>query len=338
MRKGGGIAMILKYELYKIFSKKSILIFFLVSIAIILLRNYSHDKMMISSERNKESQTVLYIETVNKLNGKEKYKKEEVEQKLLTLKNEGKEDFFEYKNLQKALKMRNNLSLTTFNKLDGLAIVVVKEPWQAFLVTLCLIFGLTSIFSGDHDKNTFPTIRSCKYGTKTLMYNKILTIVAYSIITYLALILFPDIIIMLIKGVNAADASIISNQWFQGSLFPYNMKEMYIYLQGYLFLGVLSLAFFIAVVSLWIKNTTGSVFLTLVLLVFPFFIPRNISVWTYVENFNFTSIMTSYTLFNRYKTFNIFNQVVMYKDFVAVVFGLVLICMGGILFRFRRAK
>jgi ABC-type transport system involved in multi-copper enzyme maturation permease subunit len=344
---------LLKYELYKIYSKKSVLI---SMIALIVLMTLS---AIIPASSNKA------IEAKNLV--KEYYKTGGNVTKLNEIKEEEKQELANYTNIfdlesektnyaeivaglqklssetkhngdtgygYKSVRMRINM----LKKVDMKGKLYYCGPWgniqgittskgTIVFLLLCLCLGLSGVFSEEYSQGVDALILSSKHGKKTIISAKILASAIYSLSITLILGATVTVSSILAYGnLEGYNSPIQMLKMYFGS--PYNLNFLQLSLLKFLMMliGSLACGLLILVCSSRIKYTLGAFFISLGAVFVPSYLVENMGMNSLKLLNAYGYFLSPEALLENFNTFGIFGIPVL----DLVVYGIVLILFSTI--------
>ncbi|MCM1992246.1 ABC transporter permease [Oceanirhabdus seepicola] len=227
----------------------------------------------------------------------------------------GYEDSYEYRNLEKAYKAISVIEKPQY---------VYQHGWRritqfgiaATMIVILLVLGISTIFSDEYKTNVIPIILSTPNGRKKLTGAKIISSMIYAscVLIFISILFFLSGLPYGLDGFNS-----LLNTNMSTARTPYGMTiiQFYFVCLGMSLLGALVLTLFIALVSLLTKNSM----ITLVLGVGMYFfaISRFASILPKVVRLiSVYELIQAKNIFAFYNSFNIFGRPVLYPTVIII--------------------
>lgn len=356
---------LIKFELHKIFSRKSVLILMLLTIVFAVMnirsqvitkhagfdnlkevqkvlepyegrtiteeestrvglkRDEAYKKRKRGEELTREENMYLYylndymlpINPTYRING-EMYKASDIKTEIEKLKNEGKTDTFEYKNLEYIYGMVSEKETPTFN---------FKDPWTrttdfnviATLTSTLVAIGIATIFSNEYQSNSSAIILSSKNGRTKLVTSKILAGAIYTLITF---VIVNGIYFMSTASIGLKGGDLPLNFFGSYSQTPFDMTMNEFYITGLAvsFIGLLLYAILVMLISLVLRNNMLSLLIGIGIYYVPVFVANLASsilgenIGKILREINISEAIRIQGMFRYISTYNIFGEPVLY--------------------------
>lgn len=344
---------LLKYELYKLYSKKSVLISMVLVIVFMLpfAINSSNDNTAIKAKslvkeyyktgdsvtKNneiKEEEKYKFADYTNIFTFKQdkKYYEEKIDglQKLLAeMKHKG-DTGYAYKTTLMAFNMFTKLDLKAKPYYTGLwghiqIITTSKSLIICLLLSLCL--GLSGVFSDEYSQGVDSLILSSKYGKKAIISAKILASCIYSL--SITLILGISVIVSSALAYGSLEGYSSPMQivpWYGDSPYNLNLLQLSVLKLFMILIGTLACGMLILMCSSRIRNSLVTFFISLAAVFVPSYIVENMGVSKLALLDSYGYFLSPEELLNKFYTFNILGIPVL----SLVVYGVALVIFSVI--------
>lgn len=299
------------------------------------IRQKARNKVNNKEKLNKEEEFLLYYSgsfiKVNKDIRTECLK--DIDNRLEELKNNDKEDAFDYESLLKEKEMLNNL-----NKQENLYLgdwnIVFDFNVSATMKLILLVLGLAGIFSSEYTSRVAYLNLSTKKGKTKLNTAKIISALIYGTLVFV----FVSIIYHiggLALGLPNGDKSA---SYIFSSLYNMSINEYYIATLALSYLGTIAFSLLIVLLSLLSKNILVSFGLPLAIYFLPDMLNLPGTIMKFIYNINFTQLLKGKNIFGEYITFDLFGNIVGYPYLIIVVDLIALFILLIIYFKFSKKQ
>lgn len=252
--------------------------------------------------------------------GGNEYKKSEIKEKLEQLKQDGKTDTYEYKNMEYIYSLISKKKVQTYHyKLEWIYGADFQRM-STFLSALVIV-GIATIFSSDYQNNTESLVLSSKFGKNKLVTSKILSSLIFSTIIFVFVncVFLSFVALYKFKG---WDQPLNSLRYFEAT--PYNITVIEYYIRALIFsfIGVILFTLVVMLISLLIKNNVLSMLISLGIYYIPVFIcsfmpTKELAVMC--RQLNIEELVRVEFLFTNTDTYNIFGTPVLYANLLVTI-------------------
>ena len=295
----------------------------------------AENKIHNKEELNKEEEFLLYYSRnfikVNKDIQSESLK--DIESRLEELKNNNKEDTFEYSNLLKEKEMLSNLEKQESFYLGDWDMVLDLNV-AATMKLILLVLGLASIFTSEYTSRVAYLNLSTKEGKTKLNTVKIISALIYGTLVFIFVSLIYHIGGFAL-GLPNGDKSA---SYIFSSLYNMTINEYYIGTLALSYLGTITFSLLIVLLSLLTKNILASFGLPIAIYFLPDMLRLPETIMKYVYNINLTQLLKGKNILGEYITFNLFGKVVLYPYLIIIVGIISLITMLIIYNKFSKTQ
>lgn len=328
---------LIKYELYKIYLKKStiiamilILLFTLLTVVVPSIHNNTAAKAKnLVEEYYKNGSDITKVDRVTQseqndlsiytnlfyLDNNEKVYKESIsnlKSDLIGMKHNGINGY-RYKSALKELNMRKKLDLKEKPYYFGFwGDIHLGTTSSSILIILvfCLGLGLSGVFSEEYAQGMDSLILSSKHGKKTIINAKIIAACIYSLSVFL-IFEFTEITsyILTYKSLEGFNTPMNQLQFYRAT--PYNLTLFQLYLlEAFMLLaGILAFGLLILLCSSKINNALKTFFVSAALFFIPSYFTKNL----FRLDGSILVLLSSYSyfigpddLFENFNTFTVF--------------------------------
>lgn len=280
------------------------------------IRENARKKYYNEEELTKEEEFLIsYFDTFIKVAKDTKAEMlKDIESTLKDLKNNNKENTFEYNNLLKQKEMLSNLSKQESFYLGDWSMIFDFNV-AATMKLVLLVLGLAGTFSSEYTSRVAYLNLSTKKGKTKLNTAKIISALIYSTLVFI-FVSFIYHIQGFALGLPNGDKSA---SYIFSSIYNISINEYYIGTLALSYLGTITFALVIVLLSLLTKNILVSFGLPLAIYLVPdiLILPENIMKYTY--NINFTQLLKGKNILGEYITFDLFGNIVLYPYLIIIV-------------------
>lgn len=213
-----------------------------------------------------------------------------------------------------------------------------------FFSTL-IILGLTPVFADEYTNRTADLILTSRHGRRTIVTIKLFASMTYISIVF-TLIHVVNFIIQWVKfgGVNGWNGPMQNLYlWsvvdFNASPFHWDTWQFYVITLGIQWLACVSLGLLVMILSLVLKNTMLTLFTSGAMVAIPTFLAQfaqGKGILSYLGSFNYVEFLKSATLFQEFKTYNIFGNPVLYPVLLIAIFLFITIMVLLLIYRYHQ--
>lgn len=243
------------------------------------------------------------------------------------LKQEGKEDTYEYKDVIKNLSMMEKIQEPKYYNINGWNSVYtfVTSTKGVVLILFVIILSICPIFSEESARGMEKIIFTTKMGYRKIVSAKIIASII-CVVLYVTLFYLTSIFIRLFIYGDFGNANILINNVkpYVMSIYKFSILQSIIisYFMSILSASVLALT--ICLVSAYQKNTIVSLIISVIICFIPLFIGSNTGVSKIFLLFPSLGMCIN-EVFSKYLSFNIFGSSVLYPIILIIALCVVFI-------------
>ncbi|WP_040949823.1 ABC transporter permease subunit [Gorillibacterium massiliense] len=234
------------------------------------------------------------------------------------LESSGETNTFAYKDMQKKLRMLDDVKTPGFYVTDVWRdlIYYIASPPGSLFIGLIMVLALCSLYSGEAGHRMDALILSSRKGRLPIVRAKLLAGLIFTIGWVTVFFGVSVLASCLPYGFLRWDAPLNSLYLYRTSPYDWTLIQGFLLLYAMTLLGACGLCLFTALISASLKSSLSSLGLAAVLVFLPLFsFPGILGKWI---AFFSTSIMSNTSLIGSYKSFNVFGYPVLYLPLAIV--------------------
>jgi len=222
----------------------------------------------------------------------------------------------------------------------------IEPGVTVIFLAILILLGVTPVFANEYANRTAGLILATKHGKRKIVTAKIKAILTYIFVVLILLHIVNGVLQFIkfggLQGWNAPIQNLsgwlesLSMISFELSPYGFEIWQLYILTFSLQFAACLALATLVVFISIILKNSMYTIFVSGAVLGVPYILGQFSSgkgILAYINSFNYAEFMKSSQLFEVFKAYNVFGYPMLYPNLLVAVFIVITIILMILIYK-----